>query len=479
MLFKKQLFCLIILFFCTLSAEDKRPNIVFALADDWSWPHAGAYGKELGIKTPVFDSIAKKGVLFSHAFVSSPSCTPSRGAILSGQDYWRLKEGANLWGTLSKDIPLYTDILSNSGYHVGFTRKGWGPGNYKAGGRETHPAGKKFDSFTDFLKQRKEQQPFCFWFGSNDPHRPYELDLGSQKGIDSGKVHLFKSLPDHPTVRKDVADYMYEVARFDREVGRILEILKEVGELDNTIIVMTGDHGMPFPRCKGNLYDSGTRVPLVISWGSKIKAGRLVNDFINLIDLAPTFLEVAGLKVPEQMTGKSLLNILKSEKEGRVEEERAYTVFGRERHTLSQKFPSQEGYPCRALRTDNYLFIKNFKPDLWPAGVPTGSTRGINFSDCDYGPTKQFILQNRNDANIQKFYDLAFAKRPKHELYDLKKDPEQLNNLANNEGYDEIRRELSDKLNKVLLNSDDPRIMQDECDFKKFKFYGRKRKFEK
>ena len=479
MLFFKQVFCLFIFSLWTLSASEKRPNIVFAIADDWSWPHASAYGVEIGLKTPVFDRIAKQGVLFSHAFVSSPSCTPSRGAILSGQDYWRLKEGANLWGTLRSEIPLYTDILHKNGYHVGYSRKGWGPGNYKAGGRETHPAGKKYDSFTDFLKKRKDRKPFCFWFGSHDPHRPYELDLGAQSGIAPEKVHLFKSLPNHPTVRKDVADYMYEVGRFDREVGEIIEIIEKAGELDNTIIVMTGDHGMPFPRCKGNLYDSGTRVPLAISWGSQVKGNRKVSDFVNLVDLAPTFLQAAGVEIPSEMTGRSLINLLKSGKEGRVEETRNFTVFGRERHTLSQKFPSQEGYPCRGLRTDKYLFIQNYKPELWPAGVPNGSTRGVNFSDCDYGPAKQFILKNKDDSNIQRFYELSFAKRPKFELYDLEKDPEQLTNLAYKDGYEQLRQQLKEQLNEYLLNSADPRLKDKECDFKTFKYYGRKRNFDK
>lgn len=479
MFFKNLSFSVFFLFLVTVNAEEKRPNIVFAIADDWGWPHASAYGENIGVTTPVFDSVAKNGVLFSHAFTSSPSCTPSRGAILAGQHHWRLKEGANLWGTISKDIPLYTDILKSTGYFIGHCRKGWGPGSYKAGGRVSHPTGKRFTNFPDFLSKRKKDQPFCFWFGSKDPHRPYELDLGIKKGQDISKIHLFKSLPDHPTVRKDIADYFYEVSRFDREVGGIVDLLKKEGEFENTIIVITGDHGMPFPRCKGNLYDSGTRVPLAVSWGNKLKGARTVSDFVSLTDLAPTFLEAAGIEVPGQMTGRSLLSILNSEQSGSIDAERNFVVYGRERHTLSQKFPSEEGYPSRGLRTKDFLLIKNYKPDLWPAGVPTGSTRGIDYSDCDYGPTKQFILKNRDDSNIRKFYALSFAKRPKFELYDLKKDPDQIKNLAYDDAYETTRKELSKKLHSILIKTDDPRVVSKEYQFKEFKYYGRKREMPK
>ena len=461
-----------------LSAAEKKPNIILAIADDWAWPHAGIY-EDCGVKTPVFDSVAGKGVLFTHAFVSSPSCTPSRGSILAGQHHWRLQEGANLWGTLSNNINLYTDSLSNNGYYVGYSGKGWGPGNYKAGGRTLPPAGKYFESFEDFLSKRQKGQPFCFWFGSHDPHRPYELNSGISKGIDLEKVKLYDSLPDHPTVRKDVADYFLEVQRFDKEVGEIISTLKKIGEYDNTLIVITGDHGMPFPRCKGNLYDSGTRVPLAISWGDKLSGARKVSDFVSLTDLAPTFLEAAGVNIPDKMTGKSLINILKSDKKGKVEKQRDFVIFGRERHTLAQKYPSKEGYPGRGIRTADYLLIKNYKPDLWPAGVPTNSTRGINFSDCDYSPTKKFIIKNRDDSNLQKYYSLAFSKRPKFELYDLKKDPGQIKNLAYEEAYEGIRKKLYKRLKEELQKSADPRLNSTECKFKEFQYFGRKRKMPK
>lgn len=458
-----------------LNAAEKRPNIVFAIADDWGWPHAGAYGDK-SLQTPVFDELAKEGILFDHAYVSSPSCTPSRGAILSGQHHWRLREGANLWGTLSKKIPLYTDLLRENGYLVGSMKKGWGPGNYKSGGRKIEPAGKNYENFEAFLEERKEGQPFCFWFGSHDPHRPYEPDIGGKSGIDIKSIKLYGCLPDHPTVRKDVADYLYEVNRFDREVGSLIARLKEIGEYENTIIVMTGDHGMPFPRCKGNLYDTGTRVPLAVTWKKGISNPFKFSKFVSLTDLAPTFLEAAGVEIPDQMTGQSLMEIFSSDKKWVAEKNnRDFIVFGRERHTLAQKYPSKEGYPCRGIRTEKYLLIKNFKPSLWPAGVPNNSTRGVQFSDCDFGPAKQFIIKNRDDANVLKYFDLCFNKRPKFELYDLAKDPEQLKNVADEEKYEDIKQELWGKLKNVLKESADPRVSGDKCKFSTYEYFGRKR----
>ena len=311
---------------CSTSAQDpenpqKRPNILLAIADDWGWPHAGAYGDPV-VATPSFDRVAEEGVVFEHAFVSSPSCTPSRAALLTGQWHWRLEESANLWSTLRARFPVYPDLLEGAGYHVGFTRKGWGPGRVEPGGRERNPAGARYDDFDAFLAKRPAGAPFCFWFGSFDPHRGYAPGSGRESGIDLDLIRLPACFPDAEEVRSDVADYYVEVQRFDREVGELLRKLEELGELDDTIVVVTGDHGMPFPRCKSNLYDSGTRVPLAVRWGARAGAGRRVTDFVSLTDLAPTFLEAAGLSAPAVMTGASLLSIVTSERDGRVDASR-------------------------------------------------------------------------------------------------------------------------------------------------------------
>ncbi|MCJ7675370.1 MAG: sulfatase, partial [Sedimentisphaerales bacterium] len=269
-----------------------RPNILFCLADDWSWPYASIAGDKV-VKTPTFDRVARQGVLFTNAFVTAPSCTPSRGSILTGQWHWRLEEGGNLWGTLPAKFPVYPDLLEKAGYHVGYTRKGWGPGQVEPGGRTRNPAGPQYKTFEAFLKDRPKGKPFCFWFGSTDPHRPYKWRSGVDSGMNPQDVQVPVCLPDCETVRIDLCDCYWEIQRFDSEAGDLLKILEENGELDNTLVVMSGDNGMPFPRGKSNLYDSGTNVPLAVRWPERVNGSRVVEDFISLSDLAPTFLEAA------------------------------------------------------------------------------------------------------------------------------------------------------------------------------------------
>ena len=235
-----------------------QPNILFVIADDWSYPHASIYGDKV-IKTPNFDRVAREGALFDNAYCAAPSCSPSCAAILTGQMPHRLEQRANLWGVLDKQYPNYTRILENQGYYVGLTRKGYGPGNFKAGGYDFNPAGKPYPDFATFYAQAPKDKPFCFWFGTTDPHRPYDLGTGEQAGMKPGQVQVPGWLPDSPVVRGDILDYYFEVQRLDRELGEMLKILEDVGQLDNTLVVVTSDNGMPFPRGKATLYDSGTR----------------------------------------------------------------------------------------------------------------------------------------------------------------------------------------------------------------------------
>ncbi len=444
--------------FASFSEPDQRPNILFCIADDWGWPHAGAYGDSV-VKTPAFDRLAREGVLFEHAFVSSPSCTPSRSAILTGQHHWRLKEAANLWSTLDADIPVYPLLLEKAGYHAGSWRKCWGPGSIKAGGyTDQHPGGTRYKGFVPFLDARPEGRPFCFWLGSSDPHRGYEAGSGKDSGMDLSKVKVPGFYPDVPEIRSDIADYYFEVQRFDSDCAAAIEELERRDELKNTIIVMTGDHGMPFPRCKSNIYDMGARVPLVIRWGSKVKPGRRVTDFVSFTDLAPTFLETAGVKIPRCFSGRSLVPVLLSGRSGRVDSSRDHVIFGKERHVPAQKSPDMGGYPCRGLRTDQYLYIRNFEPERWPAGVPEGATHPMNsFADCDNSPTKTFLMKHCDDPKIRKYYELSFARRPAEELYDVERDPEQVKNLAGLKEYEQVKSGLCSRLMAELKTTADPR----------------------
>jgi arylsulfatase A-like enzyme len=322
-------------------AAETRPNILFCLADDWSWPHAGVYGDRV-VRTPTFDRLAREGIRFNYCFSAAPSCTPPRGAMLTGQYPHRLEQGSCLWGFLPRKFPVYPDLLEKAGYAVGCTRKGWGPGDFQAGGFTRNPAGPEFKDLPTFLKTVPEGKPFCFWFGSHDPHRPYEAGSGAGTGLKTDHVVVPPYWPDNDVSRNDVLDYYFKVERFDREVGEMLDLLEKAGRLDNTMVVLTGDNGWPFARCKANLYDGGTRQPLAVWWPARVKAGQVSDDFINLMDLAPTFLDAAGLKPPPEMTGRSFLGLLTGdEKPG----SRGTVFLERERHANARA--GDVGYPKR------------------------------------------------------------------------------------------------------------------------------------
>jgi len=455
--------------------KTKRPNILLAIADDWSWPHASIAGDRV-VKTPTFDQAAREGVLFTNAFISAPSCSPSRSSILTGQWHWRLEKGGNLWGTLPAKFKVYPDMLERAGYYVGYTRKGWKPGRDKPGGRSRNPAGPKYKDFKQFLHARPADKPFCFWFGSFDPHRKYTRQSGINSGMKLEDVQVPPCLPDSTEVRSDICDYYWEVQRFDQEVGEILTLLKQNNELDNTLVVITGDNGMPFPRCKSNLYDLGTQVPLAVRWGKNIKGGRVVEDFVNLADLAPTFLEAAQLKPTRDMTARSFLSVLRSGKAGLVDAQRDRVFVGKERHAWVRE--GGVGYPMRAVRTSEFLYIRNFKPDRWPAGSPKpmpGNDPEEPFGDIDGSPTKTYLMEHRDKTGVKRLFKLACEKRPSEELYDLKKDPGQLNNVAKSAEYAAVKQKLAAMLMAELKATNDPRIIGKGDVFDTYPYYGGQR----
>ena len=449
-------FCLVLLALLLpagISAKDS-PNILFAIADDWGY-HASVLGEPV-VQTPTFDKLAKEGVLFENAFCASPSCTPSRGALLTGKWHWRLGPGANLYGTVSEGHAFYPDILEEAGYHVGYSRKGWGPGQ----SRGRNPAGEKHKNFDAFLEAREDEQPFCFWFGSHDPHRGYRKGSGKASGMDLAKIRVPECYPDSPEVRGDIADYLLEVQRFDRETGELIQRLRELGELDNTIVIMTSDHGRPFPRAKSNLYDEGARIPFVIRHPKGI-AGTRVSDFVSLIDVAPTLLAAAGLPVPEDMDGVDLRRYLTGLKPRAGRAGRDHILIGKERHVPSQEAPDSGGYPMRAIRTHDYLLIKNYEVERWPSGTPhfqKAFKPNAWYADCDNGPTKSYIVENRDrDEGHRRMYDICFGKRPAIELYDLKADPEQVRNVAEDPAYQATLKKLKVQLERELVAAQDPR----------------------
>ncbi len=498
-----------------VASEPKRPNILFAFADDWG-RFASAYAKLDGpgtindvLKTPSFDRLANEGVLFRRTFVSAPSCTPCRSALLSGQHFWRTGRGAILrgavWDGTHAAWPL---LLRDSGYHIGETYKVWSPGTpgdapFGAGKHGYERAGGRFNQFSQtvtklvadgkpleaakqelydevlanfnaFLQDRKPDQPFCYWFGPTNVHRKWIKGSGKKLwGIDpdqlQGKMPPF--LADVPEIREDLADYFGEVQAYDTMLGLLVKRLEEIGESNNTLIAVSGDHGAPgFPHGKCNLYDFGSSVSLAIRWPGT-PGNRVVDDLITLPDLAPTFLEAAGIVPPDAMTGRSLMNILKSDRSGQVEPQRTAVYIGRERHVENARADFMP-YPQRAVRTHEYLYIINFRPDRYPLGdhyrlngpnPPTAEeltedTR-VSLPDEDAGPAKAWLVSQRDNSQWKWLFQHAYDKRPREELYDLKVDPHQMKNVANDAKYADIRRQLELQLMTELSSTGDPRLV--------------------
>ena len=498
-----------------------RPNILFAFADDWG-RYARAYAEVEGersinalLETPNFDRVAKEGVLFTNAFVPAPSCTPCRSSILTGRYFWQTGRGAILSGAVwNSSIPSYPLMLENAGYHIGYTYKVWSPGTPRDepyGGARTRyePAGRNYGQFSHwvtahagelgiegakqalyeetrrnfdaFLAARPEGAPFCYWWGPTNTHRSWER--GSGKALwglepDDLKGRLPRFLPDVHEIREDVCDYLGECQAFDAGLGVLLGRLQELGELDNTLIVVSGDHGIPgLPRGKCNLYDIGCEVALAARWPGRIPAGRVVEDFVNLMDLAPTFLEAAGTAKPGGMCARSLVSVLESPDQGRVDPERAFVVTGRERHVSTARAGNLP-YPQRAIRTADYLYIRNFAPDRWPMGDPRGlddldaaappyeelaSNTHVAYGDLDASPTKAWMIHHRKEERVTPLYAIGFGKRPQEELYDLRTDPDHMHNLADDPGHDAVRRQLEAQLMHVLREQADPRVVESPC----------------
>ncbi len=459
---------------CKESRGERRPNILLAYTDDQSYPHASALGDPV-VRTPAFDRVAREGVVLTHSFTACPSCTPSRSALLTGRPIWRVGEAGVLYGTLPAEYPLFTHLLEDAGYHTGFVGKGWAPGDWQAGGLTRHPLGPEYAArletdpphgidirdyaanFQDFLSARPEGAPFFFFFGATEPHRDYEPGIGQQGGLDPAKVDVPPYLPDAPEVRSELLDYYYEIEHFDRHLGRMLEMLESFGELDNTLIVVTSDNGMPFSRTKATLYDSGTRMPTAVRWGDRVIGGRQLDDLVSHIDLAPTFLEAAGLEPNAMHDGRSLLPLLSDSREGRVAPDRNHIITAMERHTWCR--PDGATYPMRAIRTHDHLYIRNFEPDRWPTGGPEFiSSNKAPHGDIDDGPFKDFMLRPATRRDFPREFELGFGKRPLEELYDCNADPHQLRNLAEDPAHQAVKDRLWARLESSLQASGDPRV---------------------
>jgi arylsulfatase A-like enzyme len=509
------------------AAETQRLNILFVFADDWG-RYAGAYAAVDGvpspcdvIKTPHVDRVAREGVLFRHAFVNAPSCTPCRSSLFSGRHFFNTGRGAILIGAVwDTAIPTFPLLLRDAGYHIGKSYKVWSPGAnpdapfggqryaYEKAGRAPNNFSEETEklmakgldakaarerildqvrgNFDAFMADRKPGQPWLYYFGTTTTHREWVKGSGLKHwGIapDALKGKLPGVLPDVPDVREDVADYLGECQGVDACVGALLQRIEAAGELERTVVVLSGDHGFPgVPSGKCNLYSHGTAVPLVVRWPGG-KPGRVADDFVCLPDLCPTFLDIAGAPHPDGLNSRSILPLLTSGKSGLIDPTRTAVIAGRERHVAEAR-EDHLPYPMRALHTADFLYIRNFAPDRWPMGAPyaaEGPTAALSaqqlehdtryaFPDMDASPTKAWLVLNRDIPEWRAHYALAFAKRPADELYDLRKDRDQMRNVAGDPAYAAARQRLSADLMARLKAANDPRVCEDPVPFERAPF---------
>ena len=448
-------------------AESKPapPNILFFLTDDESWLERSAYGWSK-LPTPAFDRVAEQGALFMNGFATAPSCGPARASVLTGRHFWQNAQGGFIQGFIPKEVPIVTRLLAASGYQVGRTGKGWGPGSHAKLGIPSNSLGKVFlneklvdppeglngtdyaANFDRFLEWRDSKKPFFFWAGVIEPHEPSgkenHLLLEKEFGVTLDQVSLPPFTKDTAGNRRKRARFVYEICCADTHLERMLKSLEAAGELDNTLVVVTSDNGTAIlsegqRRGKASPYDFGVHEPLAMMWPAGMKAGRKVTDFVSFADFAPTFLEMAGLEVPESMTGRSLLPILESEKSGRIEAQRDFIMTGLEWH--GEFDPASRS--SRSIRDDRFSYV---------------------------------VRYGNVDAEGKPLDNKSLIKPSKIEFYDLKADPWELNDLADDPKFAAEKKRLADKMRKVGMESGDPRVTGEMDLFRKTRQYVQKRK---
>mgnify|MGYP001179352388 FL=1 len=485
----------------------KPPNILFVINDDQTYIHTGFAGSKF-VHTPGFDRVAANGIYFTNCYAGSPGSAPSRSTLVTGRHHWQNKQAGQHASSWMKEFIPFVDLLKANGYHTGFTGKGVDPFRYAQNEKDSlwrkenaagHAYNKYrytkndssdprtaggiglidyFSNFHDFMQQRKPDQPFYFWYGSTEPHRAYEKGSWKRNGKELVQVDVPGFFPDTDEIKGDMLDYAVEIEWADSHLYKMLNYLDSIGELDNTVVMVTADNGMPFPRAKANCFEYGVHVPLAISYPKGFPGKRRGDDLVGFVDIAPTILELAGVE-PDGMlpiSGRSIVNILRSEKNGIVDETRKYVFMGRERHSSSRW--ENLGYPQRAIRSREHLFIWNIKPERWPAGAPqainneTGKVypmygideKGIHhsgwaFTDVDDAPSKSFLIENYKDPVIHPYFCMAYDKRPEFELYNVNDDPFCLHNLAGNANYVSVEKELKTALQNEMERSGDPRMI--------------------
>ena len=395
-----------------------RPNILVVIGDDIGWKDYGCYGHP-SIRTPNIDALAAAGLKFTHAFLTTSSCSPSRISILSGR-YPHQTGAEDLHMRLPAGGVFISTPLREAGYFTGHMLKThYGPNGMK----QFDWYGKSVKEFGTFL-DKAAAKPFFMWVGFRDAHRPYKA--GALKPPhDPAKAVVPPFLVDTLSTRRDLALYYDEIGRMDRDIGRLLDELKKRGRFRNTLVVFLGDNGEPFPRAKGTVYDSGIGTPLVMCWPGRIAGGGVHNGLASVIDLAPTFAEVAGIQKPSKMVGHSLLPVLKDP-----------SLPGREFIFAERNWHNADEH-IRCVRTRTHKLITNAYLDR-PFGHP---------ADCSRSPSWKDLLAAKAGGRITGDQLQIFrVPRPAVELYDAANDPGEFHNLADQPASSGIRKRLEQAL---------------------------------
>jgi arylsulfatase A-like enzyme len=438
----------------SVAAQD-RPNILLILSDDHSVPHVGCYGNP-DIKTPNLDRFASQGIRFDRAYVTCPQCVPSRASIMTGRSPVGIQM-TRFSAPLAMEYRTYPEILREQGYFTGVAgrtyhldgaptsevaRRTFEKHNLqtfprrldyvKQGGRPQY-----FEQLNEFLDLAPKGKPFFMQWCSNDPHRPLDSDAIPQPH-DPSKLKLPAHYPDTKLVREDFARYYDEISRFDADFGKIMSTLEQRGLAQNTLVAFMGDNGASQLRGKGTLYEFGINVPLLMRWPGKVQAGRSSSELVSGEDLAPTFLDAAGIAPPKEMTGRSVLKHLRGESfEGR-------------KHIFAERGAHGSGLPNGSAAFDlgrcvvgrRYKFVYNA---TWQTPYQPVDFAG----DAFWKELQQMNADGKLSPELSRVY--FSPTRPMCELFDLEKDPREFNNLAGKPEAAAIEKELRDVLSEWMI----------------------------
>ena len=428
----------VLLISSSIYALPKPPNIIVFIADDVSWNDFGCYGNP-DVKTPNIDEISSNGILFTNVYLTASSCSPSRNSIMTGR-YPHNTGAAELHTSPPDDMISFAEILRKDGYFCAQAGK-WHMGDYAFRGfDEAYYRGDEVgyggeDSWIKCIDERPMDKPFFMWFAAIDAHRGWDDPVYTDEEYPEEDMTIPPYLAKANQTKADLMNYYHEIERFDYHIGEVVEKLKAQDALKNTLIIVMADNGRPFPRCKTRVYDSGMKTPFIISWPEGIQEGAFVsNSLISSIDLAPTFLDLANIKIPDNFQGRSFKKILQQPNKNF----RSYVFAEHNWHD----YESHE----RMLRTSDYMYILNSRAKL-PNQGPADAVRSPSFLE---------LIEIRDQGKLSAAQsDIFINNRPYEELFDYKNDPMQLVNLSSDPDYQDIIKSLREILNNWMIETGD------------------------